>query len=189
MSEAAAPRKLLSEEELAALVVERAADGPRAVVEHLESTAVALAGGNPRDDIACLAVQVTATPLVAERFAATRHAARDVAAAFAPLAGELGDRTAQDVRLLATELVANAVRHTGVAGGTIEVELRVAGDRVHLSVLDDGPGFALPERPVSAPEGPGGWGLYLVDRCALRWGSERGERHRVWLELERQDAA
>ena len=93
------------------------------------------------------------------------------------------------MRLLATELVANAVRHTGVVAGTVEVELRVAGDRVHLSVLDDGPGFELPERPVIAPEGPGGWGLYLVDRCAVRWGSERGERHRVWLELERQDAA
>jgi anti-sigma regulatory factor (Ser/Thr protein kinase) len=93
------------------------------------------------------------------------------------------------VRLLATELVANAVRHTGVADGAIDVELRVAGDRVHLSVLDDGPGFAPPPRPVVAPDGPGGWGLYLVDRCALRWGSERGERHRVWLELERRDAA
>jgi GAF domain-containing protein/anti-sigma regulatory factor (Ser/Thr protein kinase) len=189
VSEAAAPRRLLSEDELTALVVERAADGPRAVVEHLEATAVALAGGNPRDDIACLAVQVTTPPLVSERFAATPHAARDVAAALAPLSGRLGDRTAQDVRLLATELVANAVRHTGVVGGTVEVELRVAGDRVHLSVLDDGPGFAPPERPISTPDGPGGWGLYLIDRRALRWGSERGERHRVWLELERDDAA
>ena len=43
VSEAAAPRKLLSEADLSALVAERAADGPRAVVEHLESTAVALA--------------------------------------------------------------------------------------------------------------------------------------------------
>ena len=188
VSEAAAPRKLLSEADLSALVAERAADGPRAVVEHLESTAVALAGGDPRDDIACLAVQVLPPPLVADRFPATRQAARDVAAALAPVHGELGSRTAQDVRLLATELVANAVRHTGLAGGTIEIELRLDGDRVHLSVLDEGPGFDPPPRPVAAPEGPGGWGLYLVDRCALRWGSERGERHRVWLELERQDA-
>ena len=74
VSEAAAPRRLLSEAELAALVVERAADGPRAVVEHLEATAVALAGGNPRDDIACLAVQVTPPPLVSR--ALPRHPAR-----------------------------------------------------------------------------------------------------------------
>ena len=99
-------------------------------------------------------------------------------------------RTAQDLRLLATELVANAVRHTGVADGTVEVQLRLAGDRVHLSVIDDGPGLRrCPSGPLVAPEGPGGWGLYLVDRCAVRWGTERGERHRVWLELERQDAA
>ena len=56
-------------------------------------------------------------------------------------------------------------------------------------MLDEGPGFDPPDRPVAAPDGPGGWGLYLVDRCAVRWGSERGERHRVWLELEREDAA
>ena len=69
----------------------------------------------PRDDIACLAFQVTPPRLVSERFPATLHAAHDVADALAPVSGELGERTAQDLRLLATELVANAVRHTGVA--------------------------------------------------------------------------
>ena len=59
-------------------------------------------------------------PLVTERFPAGQQAARDVADALSPVSAELGDRTAQDVRLLATELVANAVRHTGLAGGTIE---------------------------------------------------------------------
>ena len=123
---------------------------------------MAIANGNPRDDIACLAVRVLVPPLVAQRFPATRQAARDVAAALAPLAPELGPRTAQDLRLLATELVANAVHHTGIADGSVEVQLRLTDDRVHLSVLDDGPGFDLPERPVQTPEGPGGWGLYLV---------------------------
>jgi anti-sigma regulatory factor (Ser/Thr protein kinase) len=189
VTEAAAPKHILNEIDLAGLVAERAADGPGPVVGHLELTAVALAGGNPRDDIACLAVQITPLPLISERFPATRQAARDVAAALAPLADELGPRTAQDLRLLATELVANAVRHTGVAKGSVEVHLHLAADRVHLSVIDEGPGFELPERPLAEPEGPGGWGLYLVDRCAVRWGTERGERHRVWLELERQDAA
>jgi serine phosphatase RsbU (regulator of sigma subunit)/anti-sigma regulatory factor (Ser/Thr protein kinase) len=189
VSEAAAPRVLLDEERLAALVAERAGDGPGAVVAHLERTAVELAGGKPRDDIACLAVQLTAPPAVARTFPAARGAARDVADALAPLRDELGPRTAQDLRLLATELVANAVRHTGVERGTIELQLRLAGDRVRLTVLDEGPGFDPPPRPIAEPEGPGGWGLYLVDRRAARWGSERGERHRVWLELEREDAA
>jgi GAF domain-containing protein/anti-sigma regulatory factor (Ser/Thr protein kinase) len=189
VSEAAAPRVLLDEDRVAALVGERAAAGPGAVVAHLERTAVELAGGNPRDDIACLAVRLVPPPTVACTFPAARGAARDVADALAPLADELGPRTAQDVRLLATELVANAVRHTGIERGTIELQLRLEDDRVLLSVLDEGPGFDPPARPIATPEGPGGWGLYLVDRCATRWGSERGERHRVWLELEREDAA
>jgi anti-sigma regulatory factor (Ser/Thr protein kinase) len=67
--------------------------------------------------------------------------------------------------------------------------VRLTGDVVHLSVLDDGPGFVPPDRPLATPPGPGGWGLYLVDQCAARWGTERGERHCVWLELERRRAA
>jgi anti-sigma regulatory factor (Ser/Thr protein kinase) len=189
VSEAAAPKRILDEHDLAALVAERAAAGPRAVVEHLEATAVAIAAGDPRDDLACLAVQVLPPVLFSRQFPATRHAARDVAAVLAPLNEQLGARTAQDLRLLATELVANAVRHTGIVAGTVEVQVRLDGGRVHLSVLDEGPGFEPPERPVVAPQGPGGWGLYLVDRCAVRWGSERGERHRVWLELECEHAA
>src|SRR4051794_9887912 len=148
VSEAAAPRLILTEVELAALVAERSAEGPGAVVAHLEARALANAGGNPRDDIACLAVQITPPPLVSERFPATLHAARDVAAALAPVQSELGPRVTQDLRLLATELVANAVRHTGVAAGTVELQLRLAGDRVHLSVLDEGPGFVPPDRPL-----------------------------------------
>ena len=186
VSEAAAPRKLLSEEELAALVAERAADGPRAVVEHLESTAVALAGGNPRDDIACLAVQVTTAPLVSQRFPPP---GTPRATSPPPRSGDERSATAGAGRPAAGHRAGGQRRPAhGVAGGTVELELRVTGDRVHLSVLDEA-GLRPAGTTGQRARGPGGWGLYLVDRCALRWGSERGERHRVWLELERQDAA
>ncbi len=60
-----------------------------------------------------------------------------------------------DLRLLATELVANAVRHTGVEDGSVEIELRIAPHTVHLTVIDDGPGFELPRRPiVERPRAP-----------------------------------
>jgi anti-sigma regulatory factor (Ser/Thr protein kinase) len=187
--EAAAPRVLLGESDLAALVGERAASGPAAVVEVLEQTAVRIAEGAPRDDIAVLALMLPRTgPAVAREFPATLHAARDVAEVLAPLAQDLGPELSADLRLLATELVANAVRHTGVADGSLEVRVRLTGDVVHLSVADDGPGFPPPEKPVTLPEGPGGWGLYLVDQCAARWGTEHGDRHLVWLELERPHA-
>src|SRR4051794_32210205 len=45
VTEAAAPRRLLDELELARLVAERAGGGPQAVVDHLEGTAVAIAEG------------------------------------------------------------------------------------------------------------------------------------------------
>jgi serine phosphatase RsbU (regulator of sigma subunit)/anti-sigma regulatory factor (Ser/Thr protein kinase) len=190
VTEAAAPRVLLDESDLAKLIGERAASGPAAVVQALEDTAVQVARGAPRDDIAALALMLPRWgPAVAREFPATLHAAREVADALAPLSEDLGPELAADLRLLATELVANAVRHTGVANGSLEVRVRLTGDVVHLSVADDGPGFAIPERPVTAPEGPGGWGLYLVDQCAARWGAELGDRHLVWLELERGRAA
>jgi anti-sigma regulatory factor (Ser/Thr protein kinase) len=190
VTESAAPRVLLDESDLAGLIAERAASGPAAVVERLEHTAVALADGAPRDDIAALALMLPRSgPVVEREFPATLRAARDVADVLAPLAGDLGTDLHADLRLLATELVANAVRHTGVADGSLELRVRMTGDVVHVSVADDGPGFEAPERPVIAPEGPGGWGLYLVDQCAARWGTEHGDRHLVWLELERRDAA
>ncbi|WP_051324127.1 SpoIIE family protein phosphatase [Candidatus Solirubrobacter pratensis] len=190
VTEAAAPRVLLDETDLAVLIAERASSGPAAVVDALEQTAVRIAEGEPRDDIAALALMLPRSgPVIAREFPATLHAARDVAEVLEPLSGELGPEVAADLRLLTTELVANAVRHSGVAKGSLEVRVRLTGDVVHLSVADDGPGFALPERPVTAPQGPGGWGLYLVDRCAARWGAERGDRHLVWLELEREHAA
>jgi serine phosphatase RsbU (regulator of sigma subunit)/anti-sigma regulatory factor (Ser/Thr protein kinase) len=190
VTESAAPRVLLDESDLAGLIAERAPSGPAAVVERLEHTAVALAEGAPRDDIAALALMLPRSgPAVAREFDATPQAARDVADVLAPLGADLGTELAADLRLLATELVANAVRHTGVADGSLELRVRMTGDVVHLSVADDGPGFEVPERPLIAPEGPGGWGLYLVDQCAARWGTERGDRHLVWFELERRNAA
>jgi serine phosphatase RsbU (regulator of sigma subunit)/anti-sigma regulatory factor (Ser/Thr protein kinase) len=190
VTEAAAPRLLLDEADVVGIVGAEARSGPGAVVEALERTAVELAAGAPRDDIACLALMLAPPgPAVSRRFPATPSAAEEVAAVLEPLAEELGPRLTGDLRLLATELVANAVRHAGVAGGALELRLRLVGDVVQLSVLDDGPGFELPARPLPAPAGPGGWGLYLVDQCAARWGSERGDRHRVWLELERRRAA
>ena len=163
VSEAAAPRKLLSEDELAALVVERAADGPRAVVEHLESTAVALAGGNPRDDIACLAVQIPRRRF--DRFEAARATCRRARAA-----GELGPDGAG--RPAGHRAGRNAVRHAARRDDRARAAPRRrprAPER-----LDDGPGFGSPAGRRA--RGARRLGLYLVDRC-------------VWLELEREDAA
>ena len=171
VSEAAAPRRLLTEPELAALVAERAAAGPGARSSSTSSAPRSRSPtGAPRDDIACLALQVTPPRVVSERFPATaarRPRRRRRARAGRPTSS--APRTAQDLRLLATELVANAVRHTGVAHGSVEVQLRLEGDVVHLSVLDDGPGLrGCRSGRSTAPEGPaaGGCTWSTSARCA-----------------------
>ncbi len=190
VSEAAAPKHLLGEAELAALVAERAADGPRAVVDHLEATAVALSRGNPRDDIACLAVQVTPPPLVCR--ALPGHA--DARPATSPPRWRRWPASSTRVRRRTCGCWRRSWWRTPCATPASRAgrSRSSCGSRATACISacsTTGRASTRPQRPLVAPDGPGGWGLYLVDQCAARWGCERGERHRVWLELERQDAA
>ncbi|MFC9929851.1 ATP-binding protein [Streptomyces sp. NPDC127190] len=90
-----------------------------------------------------------------------------------------------DVRLCATELVTNVIRHVGE--GT-PVTVRVIGaaghGRTRIEVSDPDP-RALPVLVPSAGEGAeDGRGLALVDALAERWGVEQGpDRKTVWCEL------
>jgi anti-sigma regulatory factor (Ser/Thr protein kinase) len=89
-----------------------------------------------------------------------------------------------DVVLLLSELVTNSVRHAPVGPDS---SLRVEGERsprrVRVSVIDPGDGFeGVPSRPEF--DRAGGWGLFLVDRLADRWGVCRGDAEtRVWFEI------
>lgn len=73
--------------------------------------------------------------------------------------------------LILQPLVENAVRHgvsPRVEGGTVSIDARVYGERLHLVVEDDGPGMGEddPERAMSK-----GYGLRNVrDRLATRFG-------------------
>jgi hypothetical protein len=48
-------------------------------------------------------------------------------------------------------------------------------------VVDEGNGFEPVPRPKSSTKA-GGWGLYLVEKLAARWGVSTGSTH-VWFEL------
>jgi hypothetical protein len=48
-------------------------------------------------------------------------------------------------------------------------------------------GGAEPVRPERSE--PGGWGLALIERLCLRWGSERPDGYWVWAELPAQGEA
>jgi signal transduction histidine kinase len=90
-----------------------------------------------------------------------------------------------DLMLLLTELVTNAVRHSGaIAGDPIEVDMREYDDCVRVEVTDPGRGFEPPYRPEPDLSQSGGLGLVLVDRLSSAWGTHRTlNGSHVWFEL------
>lgn len=111
-------------------------------------------------------------------------AAAEARAAVGVLDGKTDRDLLDDVRLLVSEIVTNAVRHSGSPAGS-KVGLRVSATRarVRVEVTDAGVGFE--PRPRTADQEKGsGWGLHLVDRLAARWGVDRTRPPRVWFELE-----
>lgn len=89
-----------------------------------------------------------------------------------------------DVLLLVTELVSNAVRHA--EPGTdkaVRVELRQLAQVVSVGVFDQGSGFTA-EAPRPKRDRSGGWGLFLVDRIADRWAIvPTGSGTCAWFEI------
>ena len=112
--------------------------------------------------------------------AAPQRARRGVDQVFGDV---LGDESLALANLLVTELVSNAVRHGGATDGTtIVLHLAVAPGLVRVEVCDRGPGFE-PGRP--APYGHGGYGLFLVDELASRWGVDTAHGTCAWFEIDR----
>jgi anti-sigma regulatory factor (Ser/Thr protein kinase) len=74
-----------------------------------------------------------------------------------------------DILLLVTELVTNAVRHGGAASQHVQVEVWSGGGRIRVNVVDPGLDFDAPARPRNG-DSNGGWGLFLVDKIAESWG-------------------
>jgi serine phosphatase RsbU (regulator of sigma subunit)/anti-sigma regulatory factor (Ser/Thr protein kinase) len=105
--------------------------------------------------------------------------------AIAPLERELDPILFEDLRLVVSELVTNSVRHAGL-GRSVAIALRVTHveGALRVEVTDPGVGFE-PGTPRPSIDGRGGWGLYIVERLADRWGVKReGERITVWLEWD-----
>jgi LytS/YehU family sensor histidine kinase len=97
---------------------------------------------------------------------------------------ELPSGIADDAKLLATELVTNSVRHGGM---TVDEQVHVSatwsGELLRVDVFDSGEGHDPRRVAGGIRPGPGaeaGWGLYLIDRLASRWGNSRGH---YWFEM------
>jgi anti-sigma regulatory factor (Ser/Thr protein kinase) len=93
------------------------------------------------------------------------------------------DDLAEALRLVVSEVVTNSLLH-GKAGqdGCVELVVKPGRERLRLEIVDDGSGF-MPHPRTAAPDEPGGWGLYLVDSLADRWGVDSSQGTRVWLEM------
>jgi DNA-binding NarL/FixJ family response regulator len=89
-----------------------------------------------------------------------------------------------DVQLLVSELVTNAVVH---AGSDVEVAVRLLGDSVRIEVVDRAPAASL--RPSSPDhDAESGRGLMLVETMASAWGVEPIDGGKsVWFEIPRID--
>jgi anti-sigma regulatory factor (Ser/Thr protein kinase) len=101
----------------------------------------------------------------------------------------LPDRTLRDASLLTSELVTNSIRHAGLGPGDhVDVSASWWGSVLRVVVRDSGGGSPPTDivagsiRP--SPGGQSGWGLYLVDRLASRWGTSLGGSAGFWFELE-----
>lgn len=82
-----------------------------------------------------------------------------------------------DALLVVSELVTNALVH---GAGAPVLHLVVGLSRVRIEVRDSSPRLPEPREP-----GPrSGWGLNVIERLSIRWGSiPQGDGKVVWCEL------
>ncbi|MDP8956715.1 MAG: ATP-binding protein [Actinomycetota bacterium] len=114
---------------------------------------------------------------------ATPDAPRDARHALDRLAPEVPQPVLENVRLLVSELVTNCIRHAGVEpGASIELKVSPRNSVIRVEVSDPGEGFE--PAPVSLSlYSTSGWGLYLVEQIADRWGVSVENGTKVWFEI------
>jgi anti-sigma regulatory factor (Ser/Thr protein kinase) len=90
------------------------------------------------------------------------------------------------IRLLVSELVTNAFRHGSAGDGEdITLVIKAAPDLVRCEVVDSGPGLESAE-PALTDDQTSGWGLYLVEQLADRWGVSTSGGGSVWFEVDHE---
>ena len=106
-------------------------------------------------------------------------AAAEARRAIARLRQDLDPPLMETMRLLVTELITNAVRHTDCE--TLMLKVAIGKSAVLTEVCDDGPDFDA--QPSGSEDD--GWGLFLVERLSDSWGVKTNGSKRVWFQLRR----
>jgi anti-sigma regulatory factor (Ser/Thr protein kinase) len=92
------------------------------------------------------------------------------------------------LELAITEVVANAVRHSG---SEERIRLMLTGKAEFLCVrVTDGGAGLVPRPGAMSTEAGAGYGLFLVEQLTRRWGMTREDgKTRVWFEIDYTDAS
>jgi anti-sigma regulatory factor (Ser/Thr protein kinase) len=94
----------------------------------------------------------------------------------------LAETTLATLTLLVSEVVTNAVIHPEVEDPRdIQLHARIAGDVIRVEVTDSGDGFE--PRPRDPSRSDRGYGLFLLEKQAERWGVDSAGGTTVWFEL------
>ena len=92
----------------------------------------------------------------------------------------LSPSTRDALKLVASELVANSVRHGRLRDDDhIDLAINALPDHVRVDVRDPGVGFVRP----SADKHGGGHGLAIVQRLARHFGISRNNDTHAWAEI------
>ena len=114
---------------------------------------------------------------------ASMEAAATARRALARLRADIDPPLLETLRLLVTELVTNSIRHA--RSDAVVLRVLVGPAAVWTEVTDTGPGFD-PAATGAPRDDRSGWGLFLVERLADRWGASHDEgATKVWFELRR----
>lgn len=129
----------------------------------------------------------TASGVVTEmrlRLQGGAQAASAARRALSGLGGQIDRALFEDIRLLVSELVTNSVRHAGVGpSGLIGLDVALEDDHIRIEVSNRGERFEPRARTSEQSKGSG-WGLFLVDKLADRWGVAHDDLSRVWFEID-----
>ena len=194
--DAHAPRRLLPLEELAAALADCRGLSPPEVAARMEALALEGTEGPPRDDIAILVllledgarshhVEAAGGVYLDLELPPSAESAATAREALAPLGERLGEEELGSVRLLVTELITNSVKHGDAGEAPLRVKAVLAPTHLRVEVTDSGEGFEPPAPPKDPVDSASGWGLYLVNSLADRWGVDTERGTTVWFEKDR----
>jgi anti-sigma regulatory factor (Ser/Thr protein kinase) len=107
----------------------------------------------------------------------------------APGSGGLAASQSQELVLLVSEVVTNAVLHSRGHADELLLTADLHDHAIHVAVTDSGHGFG-----DDIKRHAGGYGLFLLDKLAGRWGVESATGRedpatRVWFDFDLAHAA